>query len=266
MVQAREYVTQAINRKSYAVEKFRKRSCAHEMSLLMDINVLQEHYDSIRKRQREQHCITFRSVKSKPASGAFLDLQIKTVTVNCTVRKQKAFVEQLPVKRVTLELPKKDYMQDNYTPWRTHLDLHRVVQAQDCKCHKFQSNGKVKEAKENNVNSKIGLTGGNFPPDQKVFPGSLDHTIPNGEATAYMTFRPDELEKSNHSFNKHNHCVPKINKRYSLPSERSHILASKDGLVTRAPSSLRLDYYPFPQLKPPRKSDAAKSLGLYAQH
>uniref|UniRef100_A0A4W3GWM0 Uncharacterized protein n=1 Tax=Callorhinchus milii TaxID=7868 RepID=A0A4W3GWM0_CALMI len=181
--------------------------------------------ENSRKRNSKPCCLI--SVKSKPASGAFLDLQIKTVTVNCTVRKQKAFVEQLPVKRVTLELPKKDYMQDNYTPWRTHLDLHRVVQAQDCKCHKFQSNG------------KIGLTGGNFPPDQKVFPGSLDHTIPNGEATAYMTFRPDELEKS-------------------------HILASKDGLVTRAPSSLRLDYYPFPQLKPPRKSDAAKSLGLYA--
>ncbi|XP_038654382.1 uncharacterized protein LOC119966561 [Scyliorhinus canicula] len=131
MVRGKVYLTQIINRRSQSAAKHRQSSSIEDSSLLMDISELEEQYDSIRQKQKEQTHVVFRTGKSKHTEGDFFKLQVKTVSVNCTVRKPKAFEERFPVNNVTLDFPNKDYTQEGETPWRTHLDIHRVVQMQN---------------------------------------------------------------------------------------------------------------------------------------
>ncbi|XP_078088024.1 uncharacterized protein C9orf152-like [Mustelus asterias] len=251
IIRGKVYLTQIINRRSHSAVTHWQSSSLEDNSLLMDINELEEQYDSIRQKQKEQTHVVYRTGKSKHANGEFFKLQVKTVSVNCTVRKPKAFEERLPVNNVTLDFPNKDYTQEGETPWRTHLDIHRVVQMQKVgQTSLFQENKELNE--QNQLNKGI--------------IESCSYKGANGEATTHVACKSIEL-KAIHSFTNHNHCIPKINKRFSFPNERSNIWASKNGLLTKiAPTATKGDYYPFPQMKTPRKSDTAKSLGLYAKY
>ncbi|XP_020385969.1 TBC1 domain family member 30-like isoform X1 [Rhincodon typus] len=260
MVRGKVYLTQIINRRNHPAVKYQQSSNREDNSLLMDINELEEQYDSIRQKQKEQTHVVFRTGKSKHESGEFFKLQVKTVSVNCTVRKPKAFEEHLPVNSVMLDVPNKDYIQDGETPWRTHLDIHRVLQAQNTgQNSQLQENREADDQTQQVASmSKKGLL-------NKSRIESCNYKRANGEVTAHVTCKSNEL-KATHSFTNHNHCIPKINKRFSFPNERSNIWSSKSGLLTKiAPVATKGDYYPFPQMKSPRKSDTAKNLGLYAK-
>ncbi|XP_060681612.1 TBC1 domain family member 30-like [Hemiscyllium ocellatum] len=260
MVRGKVYLAEIVNRRNYPVAKYQQSSSREEKSLLMDINELEEQYDSIRQKQKEQTHVIFKTGKSKHESGEFFKLQVKTVSVNCTVKKPKAFEEHLPVNNVTLDFPNKDYVQDGETPWRTHLDIYRVLQAQ-------------------NTGQKSHLQANKEPDDQNQQPPSMSnkgllnkgrtklcyYKGASGEVTTHITCKPNEL-KATHSFTNRNHCIPKINKRFSFPNERSSVWSSKNGLLTKiVPVAIKGDHYPFPQMKTPRKSDTAKNLGLYAK-
>ncbi|XP_067908152.1 uncharacterized protein C9orf152-like [Heterodontus francisci] len=258
MVRGKAYLTQ-LNRRNHSAGKYWHSSSVEDNSILMDINELEEQYDSIRQKQKEQTQVVFRTGKNKLTSGEFFKLQVKTVSVNCTVRKQKAFEECLPINSVTLDFPNKGYTQDGETPWRTHLDIHRVVHAQN----KGQKSHLQKNKEPHDRNQQLGSMSKNVPLSKGVIE-SCNYKRASGEATTIVACKPNEL-KAIHSFTNHNHCIPKINKRFSFPNERSNVWASKNGLVTKiTPIATKGDYYPFPQMKTPRKSDTAKSLGLYA--
>ncbi|XP_041039857.1 uncharacterized protein LOC121275979 [Carcharodon carcharias] len=261
MVRGKLYLTQIINRRNHSAVKYWQSSSVEDNSLMMDINELEEQYDSIRQQQKEQTHVVFRTGKSKHANGEFFKLQVKTVSVNCTVRKPKAFEEHLPVNSVTLDFPNKDYTQKDETPWRIHLDIHRVVQGQN-----VRQMSHLQEKKDiDDRNQQRGSMIRNIPL-RKGVTESYNYKKANGEATTHVACKPNEL-KAIRSFTNHNHNIPKINKRFSFPNERSNIWASKNGLLTKiAPTATKGDYYPFPQMKTPRKSDTAKSLGLYAKY
>ncbi|XP_067855420.1 uncharacterized protein C9orf152-like [Heptranchias perlo] len=261
MVRAKVYVTQVIDRGNHIAGKYWKRNSVEDNSVLMDINELEEQYDSIRQKQKEQTHIVFRTGERNRTNGEFFNLQVKTVSVNCTVRKPKAFEERLPVNGVTLDFPNKECTQDSGTPWRTHLDIHRLVQAQSTS----QKNHVQENKTSDDQNHQLGSMSKNVPFHKGVVE-SRNYEIANSEATTDIACKPNELGQTIHSFNNHNHYIPRINKRFSFPNERSNIWASKNGLVTRiVPVTTKMDYYPFPQMKTPKKSDAAKSLGLYAK-
>ncbi|XP_055519845.1 uncharacterized protein LOC129714327 [Leucoraja erinacea] len=251
-------LTHGCDGRGHAAGKYWRRSRLRDSSVLMDINQLEEQYHSMRQRQRQQTQVVFRPDENKRARGEFFDLPIKTVSVNCTVGKALTFEEDLPVNSIVLDFPNKEHIQGGETPWRTHLDIHRVMLAQNPGAMGLVQKGKGSDNQ----------TPQDFLMSKSILPSkggtSHSHNKPNGETSTHLAWKTDGLEKRFHSFNVHNHCIPQINKRFSFPNERSNIWASKIGHVTRvAPIATKADYYPFPHMKTPRKSATAKSLGLY---
>ncbi|XP_069770952.1 uncharacterized protein C9orf152-like [Narcine bancroftii] len=231
-------------------------SCSSSVS--MDINQLEVQYDSMRQKQREQTRVVFGPGENKQARGKFYNLPIKTVSVNYTVRESLSFEEDLPVNSVILDFPNKDYIQDGKTPWRTHLDFHRVGLARNL----GQKSQVPEDKRSDDQNPQDSSKSRNIPSSKNATTHS--HKKYNSEVTTPLACKANELEKTFYSFNNYNHCVPRINKSFSFSNERSSIWASKNRHVSRiAPITTKLDYYPFPHMKTPRKSATAKNLGLY---
>ncbi|XP_072110223.1 uncharacterized protein [Mobula birostris] len=240
--------------------RYGRISDSGDHSVLMDINQLVEQYDSMRQRQKERTHVVFGSGVSKQARRELFNLPIKTVPVNCPVNKPPALEEDLPVNNIMLAFPNKDYIRDSETPWHIHLDIHRVLLAQ-----KMGQKSQVEEDERSDVqNPQLPVVNRGI----SVGEGdtSDDDQKSNGDATTVSTCKADELKKTFHSFNIYNHHIPQINKRFSFPNERSNIWASKNGHVTRISPIAKGDYYPFPHMKTPRKSDTAKGLGLYNKY
>ncbi|KAM8977139.1 uncharacterized protein C9orf152-like [Pelodytes ibericus] len=93
---------------------------------ILDINLLEEKYFSIKKKQKDQsHVIVYKTGENKLILGETL---LKTVPVNKIIKKQpKAFKAQIPVRDVTLEVPCKGYLNDRNDEWHTHLNIHCMV-------------------------------------------------------------------------------------------------------------------------------------------
>ncbi|XP_059827786.1 uncharacterized protein LOC132395342 isoform X3 [Hypanus sabinus] len=184
---------------------------------------------------------------------------IKTVSVNCSVDRPPALEEDLPVNNIMLAFPNKDYIRDSETPWHIHLDIHRMLLAQ-----KTGQKSQVEADERSDVQSpqlpvvSRGTSDGGDTSD--------DDQKSNGDATAVSSCKANELKETFHSLYRYNHHIPQINKRFSFPNERSNIWASKNGHVTRISPITKGDYYPFPHMKTPRKSDTAKGLGLYNKY
>ncbi|XP_048404062.1 uncharacterized protein LOC125460527 isoform X2 [Stegostoma tigrinum] len=61
MVRGKVYLTQIINRRNHPAVKYQQSSSREDNSLLMDISELEEQYDSIRQKQKEQTHVVFRT-------------------------------------------------------------------------------------------------------------------------------------------------------------------------------------------------------------
>ncbi|KFU99174.1 Uncharacterized protein C9orf152, partial [Tauraco erythrolophus] len=92
----------------------------------MDVSLLEEQYDHIKQKQKLQsHIIVF---KTGEHESALPESMVNTVLINKKVRRSKSVTEHVPVRRVTLEMTSSSNIQDN-SLWRTHLGIHRLVQA-----------------------------------------------------------------------------------------------------------------------------------------
>ncbi|KFP20324.1 Uncharacterized protein C9orf152, partial [Egretta garzetta] len=95
----------------------------------MDVSLLEEQYDHIKQKQKLQsHIIVF---KTGERESVLPESMVNVVLINKKVRRSKSFTEHVPVRNVRLEMTSSGNVQDN-SPWRTHLGIHRLVQAP---CH-----------------------------------------------------------------------------------------------------------------------------------
>lgn len=214
----------------------------------MDVSFLEEQYDHIKQKQKLQsHVIVF---KTGEHESVIPESMVNAVIINKKVR-SKSFTEHVPVRKVRLEMTSSGNAQDN-SLWHTHLGIHRLVQAtcqgatQDvshckngpCSFDKqrliSQKNGtlqakELEEARELSALSQLGSSSvlNNF---SKENGSSISSTCPKpplkSPTSAVWTHQRISSTK----------CMPACNK---------------------------LNFYPFPNKKGPRISEAAKRLGLY---
>ncbi|KAM4028973.1 uncharacterized protein C9orf152 homolog [Anomaloglossus baeobatrachus] len=203
----------------------------------MDIHRLEEQYNGIKQKQKKRtHIIVF---KSGDNELILKEPDVNTVQVNERVRKHKAFKDQIPVKEVTLELSDKNYLKDRNGTWHAHLNIHRMVQ----------------------LTSPPALQ--TSTPDKSV----LFDRLLSSESEPLNDPAPSTKILEMKELNGDHHSVSSVRRRSSL---KNPIPASwsQYSFPTSKPASPteKLLYYPFPQKKNPRISEAARKLGLYVTH
>uniref|UniRef100_A0A8D0HGD5 TBC1 domain-containing protein n=1 Tax=Sphenodon punctatus TaxID=8508 RepID=A0A8D0HGD5_SPHPU len=216
----------------------------------MDVSLLEEQYDFIKQKQKLQpHIIVFKtdedSIHGEP--------MVSAVLINKKVRKSKAFQERTPVREVNLELPCNGNVQDN-SPWRTHLEIHRLVHSKHqkapydlakCKNEQISFDNKRLTLKEN-VTSQYE----NSVMESEQSTQSLDEL----ENSSMLSSPTEEAARSTSGLGRNSPLE-------SLSSANwTHQQVSS---VKCIPGSNKLTYYPFPQKKTPRISETARRLGLY---
>ncbi|XP_063003476.1 uncharacterized protein C9orf152 homolog [Elgaria multicarinata webbii] len=209
--------------------------CSRQLTK-MDVSILEEQYDCLKQKQKLQtHVIVFKTVVNETFPK---ESMISTVLINKKMRKAKAFEEGLPIREVSLELPCSESIQES-SPWRIHLGIHRLAQREQQKgpCVVIQNKNE-----EISTESKI--------LSQKESVMSCKESI--GLHSKQEKSSPDEKTDSSNS------PLPSVT---SPVWTHSQISASKLVLT-----SSKLPYYPFPQKKTPKISEAARRLGLYVSH
>lgn len=207
----------------------------------MDIHRLEEQYNGIKQKQKLQtHIVVFKSGDS----GLILrEPDVNTVQVNERVRKHKAFKDQIPVKEVTLELSDKHYQDRNGT-WHAHLNIHRMVQL-----NSQPAPERITPEHDKDINKTVLF--------ERLL--SSEYQPINIPAPSAKTMAKEELNGDHHSIGFHR----KSSLRNPIPASWSQY-----PFPTSKPTSPteKVVYYPFPQKKNPRISEAARKLGLYVTH
>uniref|UniRef100_A0A8C3KP13 Chromosome 9 open reading frame 152 n=1 Tax=Calidris pygmaea TaxID=425635 RepID=A0A8C3KP13_9CHAR len=215
----------------------------------MDVSLLEEQYDHIKQKQKLQsHIIVF---KTGEHESVLPESMVNAVLINKKVRRSKSFTECVPVRKVSLEMTSDGSIQDN-SPWRTHLGIHRLAQApcqgvrwdhSHCKNRPFSFDNQRLIPKEN---------------------GTLQPKELEGESEL---FAPSQLGSSStlKGFSKENGSnIASTCPKPLLKSATSAVWTHQLTTSTKCrPACNKLNFYPFPNKKGPRISEAARRLGLY---
>ncbi|XP_029767474.1 uncharacterized protein C9orf152 homolog [Terrapene carolina triunguis] len=217
----------------------------------MDVSLLEEQYDCIKQKQKLQtHIIVFKTDENQSVPGQSM---VKAILINKKTRKPKEFKEHIPVRKVTLELTSNGNVQDS-SPWRTHLGIHRLLQTD---CQKAPCDlALCKNEQISFDNERLTVKENVMLPYEKTLTASEQSTVSLNElGNSSMLNSPTE-ENSN--------SISGIYQKYPLKSVSSAIWTHQQISSTKCiPISRKLSYYPFPQKKTPRISEAARRLGLY---
>ncbi|CAM5094551.1 unnamed protein product [Eretmochelys imbricata] len=217
----------------------------------MDVSLLEEQYDCIKQKQKLQtHIIVFKTGENQPVPG---ESMVNGILINKKIRKPKEFKEHIPVRKVTLDLTSNGNVQDS-SPWRTHLGIHRLLQAE---CQKVPSDlAHWKNEQISFDNERLTVKENVMLPYEKTLTASEHSTVSLDElGNSSMLNSPTE-ENSN--------SISGICQKPPLKSVSSAIWTHQQISSTKCtPISSKLSYYPFPRKKTPRISEAAKRLGLY---
>uniref|UniRef100_A0A8D0C6N2 TBC1 domain-containing protein n=1 Tax=Salvator merianae TaxID=96440 RepID=A0A8D0C6N2_SALMN len=203
----------------------------------MDVSVLEEQYNCLKEKQKLQtHIIVF-----KPGGNETVpkESMVNAVLINKKMRTAKALQEGIPIREVSLELPCSENIQEN-SPWRIHLGIHRLAQGEP---QKSLYNGQIKNEQ---TNSKLLSQEESMTPCEELLEGCEESNESQSKQENLIT-----AEKTNNS----NLAFTSVS---SLVWTQSQTSASK-----LTPASCKLPYYPFPQKKTPKISEAARRLGLY---
>ncbi|KAG9476497.1 hypothetical protein GDO78_003182 [Eleutherodactylus coqui] len=182
----------------------------------------------------------------KPRSSYDNELVLKepgvnTIQVNKRTRKHEAFTDQIPAKEVTLELSDKNYPQDRNGTWHAHLNLHCIMHLYD------------QPASETNPSEHDGDINKNVLFERLLCSEHQPINVPEPN-TVIMEMNGDHQSiRSLHRKSSLKNPIPSSWNQPPFPNCKS---ASTEKLL----------YYPFPQKKNPRISEAARKLGLYVTH
>ncbi|XP_026858800.2 uncharacterized protein C9orf152 [Electrophorus electricus] len=205
----------------------------------MDIALLKDQYDSIRdKQKRETRVIYFKNASNdEEIADKSLVSMVPMQQVKHSLKRQVAFQET-----------HFDFVRDpDSAPWRTHLGMYRrTCLAVDANCLQHV---KIKTSTGDSASS---CSEGNGERSGEVMDSSdlLSEDCEGVDGNQHLS---KNGQKDNGSEN---------SKEYSAPAVLSRQLSCGSHQSSRTSASSY--HYPFPQLKCPRKSEAAYKLGLYS--
>ncbi|XP_053266114.1 uncharacterized protein C9orf152 homolog isoform X3 [Podarcis raffonei] len=206
----------------------------------MDVSMLEEQYDCLKQKQKLQtHIIVFKTGENETVPG---ESMVSAVLINKKMRKAKAFKERAPVKEVSLELPCSENIQDS-SPWRIHLEIHRLAHGE----HQEVPLGAVQKSNEQvSADSEI--------LSQKERVMTCEELLKGSEQSAGILSEQENSSPAETTDSSYSHLTSVTSPAWT----HAHISVSK-----LAPTSSKLPYYPFPQKKTHKISEAARRLGLY---
>ncbi|XP_008498974.2 uncharacterized protein C9orf152 homolog [Calypte anna] len=215
----------------------------------MDVSFLEEQYDHIKQKQKLQsHIIVFKTGEHEPVLPESV---VNPVLINKKVGRSKSLTEYIPVRKVRLETTSSGNIQEN-SPWRIHLGIHRLVQA-PCQGVTWD----LSHCKKGpcSFDSHRLISKGNI----TLQPEELDET---SELSALSQLGSSSMGSS---FTKENSSdVSNPCQKPALKSATSAVWTHHHIPYTKCmPACNKLNFYPFPNKKGPRISEAARKLGLY---
>ncbi|XP_019363656.1 PREDICTED: LOW QUALITY PROTEIN: uncharacterized protein C9orf152 homolog [Gavialis gangeticus] len=220
----------------------------------MDVSILEEQYDCIKQKQKlKTHIIVFKTGENDSVHEESL---VNAVLINKKERKTKAFKECLPVRNVSLELTCNGNIEDN-SAWRTHLGIHRLVQAgcQRAPCDLSHCKNKPRSFDNERLTLKENIT----------LPCEKSQTM-NEQATKL----PDELENSSvlsSPAGENSASISDISQNSPLKSVTSAIWTDQQISSTKCmPASNKLTFYPFPKKKHPGSQKLQEGLDYMSHH
>ncbi|XP_041923577.1 uncharacterized protein C9orf152-like [Alosa alosa] len=202
----------------------------------MDIALLKEQYNWIKEKQRQETCVVVFK-KASTSEEIIVKSPVSVVPMHQAMRR-RPLERQLSVQEVQSDI----FQDQGNSLWRTHLGLHR--------------NG-----------CAVSGVGSYHNQDPFAIQSNLfrESSLESTESSEKLTSDPEELDGSvslGSSTSGLEAGDSKPSRKYSAPS----VLSRQSSLVrsrpTQALSTAR--HYPFPQLKCPRKSEAAMRLGMYS--
>ncbi|KAM6134549.1 uncharacterized protein C9orf152 homolog [Pterocles gutturalis] len=214
----------------------------------MDVSLLEEQYDHIKQKQKLQsHIIVF---KTGEHESVLPESMVNAVLINKKARRSKSFTEHVPVRQVRLDMTSSGNIQDN-SPWRTHLGIHRLAQA-PCQGVPWDLSH-CKNGSCSLDNQRL-ISKGN---------GTLQHK--ELEAASELSALSQLGSSSTlNSFSKENSSNISSTCQKLPPKSATSAVWTHHHISTKSmPACNKLNFYPFPNKKGPRISEAARRLGLY---
>ncbi|KAJ7408200.1 hypothetical protein WISP_122184 [Willisornis vidua] len=215
----------------------------------MDVSILEEQYDHIKQKQKLQpHIIVYKTGEQK---SLLPESMVNAVLINKKVRRSKSFTGDVPVKEVTMETTNGANLEDDLL-WRIHLGTHRLGQTpaqgvswdlSQCKNRPWSFNNQRLISKENGT------------PQTKQLEGE-------SELSALSQLGSSSVLNSS---SKENGCsISSSCQKPPLKSPTSAVWTHQHISPTKCISACnKLNFYPFPNKKGPKISEAARKLGLY---
>lgn len=176
---------------------------------------------------------------------------VNAVLINKKVRRSKSFTECVPVRKVRLEMTSSGNIQDN-SPWRTHLGIHRLVQAPRQGVTWDLSHCKNRPCSFDNQRL-ISKGNGTLQPKELEGASELSALSQLGSSSVLNSFSEENGSNISSTCQK-----PPLKSATSAVWTHQHISSTKC-----MPVCNKLNFYPFPNKKGPRISEAARRLGLY---
>ncbi|XP_036409513.1 uncharacterized protein C9orf152-like [Megalops cyprinoides] len=201
----------------------------------MDIALLKEQYNWIKEKQKLQTRVVLfkKAPDNEEICGKAL---VNMVPVSQEVRNPKAFEEQMPVKEIQFNFV--DDLDNDKSPWRTHLGIHRMA------C--------TVKASDSSINRT---------------PPSLTRKLATSKDFSQECTEPQEAESFASAKLNGPQCIDSGGRteQVTLISRKlstSEALSRQLSAGAHRPSNSQ--YYPFPQRRAPKKSEAARRLGMYS--
>ncbi|XP_035271389.1 uncharacterized protein C9orf152-like [Anguilla anguilla] len=201
----------------------------------MDIALLKEEYNCNKRKQMLQTRVVLfkKAPNNEEICGKSL---VNMVPVNQEVKYPKVFEDDLPIKEIKFNFV--DDLDSDKTPWRTHLGIYRMTSA----------TGSMLKAS-----------------DTKASTTTPNHTINLAASKDFSQESTESKEADSIASENLNGC------QFLDRGGRSEDVTpdSRKSSSSEYPSKASLpshssDYYPFPRRKCPKKSEAARRLGMYS--
>ncbi|XP_061096920.1 uncharacterized protein C9orf152-like [Conger conger] len=195
----------------------------------MDIALLKEQYNCNKRKQMLQTRVVLfkKAPNNEEICGKSL---VNMIPVNQEVKYPKVFEENFPVREIKFNFV--DDLDSDKTPWRTHLGIHRMTSVTG---NLLKTSDTMASTTTSNPSSNQDLT---LESTESKEVDSIASENLNGCQFLDSGGRSEQVTPASRNLSSSwSEC--------SLPSVSSH-------------------YYPFPQRKCPKKSEAARKLGMYS--
>ncbi|XP_015473961.2 uncharacterized protein C9orf152 homolog [Parus major] len=214
----------------------------------MDVSILEEQYDHIKQKQKLQHIIVY---KTGGHECVLPESMVNPVLINKKVKRSKSYRGDVPVRKVTLDTINSGNSEDDLL-WRIHLGTHCLGQA--------PGQGDSWDLSHGNT------TPWSFDNQRLISMGNgTPQTMESAGASELSQLRQLGSSSVLNSLSKENSCnISSSCQKPPLKSATAALWAHQQiAAIKCTPACNKLNFYPFPNRKGPRISEAARRLGLY---